>query len=60
MAVHDLGYRGLEDAMTGASHRWIVVASTGIRRAWQSHWLRRMVLFAWLPACWFGFGFFFW
>jgi ABC-type transport system involved in multi-copper enzyme maturation permease subunit len=32
----------------------------GIRRAWQSRWLRRMLFFAWLPAVWFGVGFFIW
>ena len=60
MAVHDLGYRGLSQSLSGVSHRWVVVASTGIRRAWQTHWLRRMVLFAWLPACVWSLGFFFW
>jgi ABC-2 type transport system permease protein len=60
MAVHDLGYRGWTGVMSGASSRWLVIAATGIRRAWQSNWLRRIILFAWLPAFIFAFGFFFW
>ena len=60
MAVHDLGYRGWTGAMSGASSRWLVIAATGIQRAWHSRWLRRMIFFAWLPACMFAFGFFFW
>lgn len=40
--------------------RWTVISSVGIRRAWQSRWLRRMLFFAWLPAVVFGIGFFVW
>jgi ABC-type transport system involved in multi-copper enzyme maturation permease subunit len=40
--------------------RPLVIARIGIRRAWQSRWLRRMMLLAWLPAVWFGVGFFIW
>jgi hypothetical protein len=35
-----------------------VIAATGVRRSWQSSWVRRMLFFAWLPALWFALGFF--
>jgi ABC-type transport system involved in multi-copper enzyme maturation permease subunit len=38
----------------------MVVAAVAVRRAWQSRWVRRILLFAWLPAMWFGVGFFLW
>lgn len=60
MAVHDLGYRNWNRAPGGASSRWLVIAATGIGRAWQSRWLRRIIFLAWLPAFVFAFGFFFW
>jgi ABC-type transport system involved in multi-copper enzyme maturation permease subunit len=46
--------------MCSGALRWTVIAVVGIRRAWQSRWLRRMLFFAWLPAAWFGIGFFLW
>lgn len=60
MAVHDLGYRSWSGPQSGRSSRWLVVAATGIGRAWHSRWLRRMIFLAWLPAFVFAFGFFFW
>jgi ABC-2 type transport system permease protein len=60
MAMHDLGYRPWCGQLASGSSRWIVIANTGARRAWQSKWLRRMLFFAWLPALWFGVGFFIW
>src|SRR5262245_19275728 len=60
MAVHSLGFREWHGDRTGGTTRWTVIARMGIRRAWQSRWLRRMLLFAWLPALWFGIGFFVW
>lgn len=59
-AVHRLGYRGWSGALSSGWLRWTVIASVGIRRAWQSRWLRRMLFFAWLPTAWFGIGFFLW
>lgn len=60
MTVHDLGYRGWNGALAPAWRRPLVIATAGVRRAWQSRWLRRMLFFAWLPALWFGLGFFLW
>lgn len=60
MTVHDLGYRGWSGTRAPEWKRPLVVAQTGVQRAWQSRWLRRMLFFAWLPAFWFGVGFLIW
>jgi ABC-type transport system involved in multi-copper enzyme maturation permease subunit len=56
--IHDLGYRGWKEQLASPWTRWVVIAQAGIRRAWQSTWLKRMMFFAWLPAIGFGAGFF--
>lgn len=58
--VNHLGYRGWSGQLAPGWMRWAVITEVGVRRAWQSRWLRRMLLFAWVPALWFGFGFFAW
>ncbi len=58
--VNRLGYRGWSGRLESGWMRWTVISSVGIRRAWQSRWLRRMLLLAWLPAVSFGIGFFLW
>jgi ABC-type transport system involved in multi-copper enzyme maturation permease subunit len=58
MPIHDLGYRGWKEQLASPWTRWVVIARAGIRRAWQSTWLKRMMFFAWLPAIGFGAGFF--
>lgn len=58
--VHRLGYRSWSGRPVSGWLRWTVISSVGLRRAWQSRWLRRMLFFAWLPAVWFGAGFFVW
>ncbi len=60
MAVHNLGYRPWSGRRAPHWTRWAVITLTGVRRAWQSRWLRRMLFLAWLPAVWFGVGFFLW
>ena len=60
MAIHDLGYRPWDGRLVPGGTRWLVIASTGVRRAWQSRWLRRLLLLSWVPAVWFGTGFFIW
>lgn len=59
-SVHRLGYRGWSGQLEGGWLRWVVIASVGVRRAWTSSWLKRMLFLAWLPAVWFGAGFFIW
>jgi ABC-2 type transport system permease protein len=58
MPIHDLGYRRWEGPLCPETTRWCVIAQTGVRLAWKSHWLRRMMLVAWLPAVYMGIAFF--
>jgi ABC-2 type transport system permease protein len=60
MPIHDLGYRGWHEQLASPWTRWEVIAKAGIRRAWQSTWLKRMMFFACLPAIWFAAGFLIW
>jgi hypothetical protein len=55
MPIHNLGYREWKGELRSSSTRWLVVAEIGIRRAWQSAWLRRMMFFAWVPGIVMGF-----
>lgn len=55
MPIHNLGYRTWQGELQSSSTRWLVVAGIGIRRAWQSAWLRRMMFFAWVPGVVMGF-----
>lgn len=58
MGVNSLGYRKWNGKLAPSWMRSVVIAKAGIRRAWQSSWLRRILFFAWLPALWFSAGFF--
>ena len=58
MAVNSLGYREWNGKLAPAWMRSMVIAKTGIRRAWQSVWMRRLLLFSWMPTVWFAAGFF--
>lgn len=58
MPIHDVGYRDWSGQLSSPWMRWSVIAGAGIRMVWRSHWLRRMLLLAWLPAVSMGFAFF--
>ena len=58
--VNHLGYRGWSGRLAPGWLRWTVISDVAVRRAWQSSWVKRIVLLAWLPALWFGAGFFLW
>ena len=58
MPLHDVGYRAWQGDRRGSGSAIGVIALTGIRLAWTSHWLRRMVLLAWSPAVVFAMSFF--
>lgn len=58
MPLHDVGYRAWKGRLLGPLAVVVVIATTGIRLAWTSRWLRRAVLFAWSPAIVFGASFF--
>jgi ABC-2 type transport system permease protein len=55
LPIHNLGYREWSGELESSATRWTVIAEIGIRRAWQSSWLRRMIFFAWVPAVGLGF-----
>lgn len=50
MPLHDVGYRAWRGDRRGPAATVVTIALTGIRLAWTSRWLRRMVFFAWSPA----------
>ena len=58
MPLHDVGYRPWQGDRLGSGAAVSVIALTGIRLAWSSRWLRRMVFFAWSPALVFATSFF--
>ena len=58
MPLHDVGYRAWNSRRCGPSATVWVIALTGIRLAWESRWLRRLVFFAWSPALIFAASFF--
>lgn len=55
MPIHSLGYREWKGPLDSPRSRWTVIAMVGIRRAWQSMWLRRIMFFAWVPGVVMGF-----
>ena len=57
--IHDLGYRKWDGTPSPHVMRWAVIAHTGIKLAWRSHWLRRMALLAWIPVVGMGMALFF-
>ncbi|MGE3776987.1 MAG: hypothetical protein AB7F89_07380, partial [Pirellulaceae bacterium] len=54
MPIHDVGYRPWSQAPTRTASRWYVLAETGVRLAWKSQWLRRMLFVAGLPSLYLG------
>lgn len=58
MPIHDLGYRGWNGRRSTEFWRWLVIAQNGFLRAWNSRWLRRLMILAWIPATYFGVAFF--
>ncbi len=50
MPLHDLGYRSWTGQRTPVTQRWWVIWETGVRLAWRSMWVRRMVFATWIPA----------
>ena len=54
MPIHNLGYREWDGERESGNSRWTVVAGIGIRRAWQSSWLRRIAFVVWGPPLAYG------
>ena len=55
MPIHNLGYREWDGERLSGGSRWSVIAGIGIRRAWQSKWLRRIAFVVWAPPLVYGF-----
>lgn len=60
MPILDLGYRPWTGIRSWEWMRWAVVASSGISLVWRGTWLKRLMLFATIPAlvAMFGIGLF--
>ena len=58
MPLHDVGYRKWDGCRTSNLTRTLAIAGTGIRLASKTAWVKRMILFAWLPGIWWGVAFF--
>lgn len=58
--VNNLGYRNWDGVCEASWKRWMAIAAVGVRRAWTSSWLKRMMFLAWLPAVMYSVGFFVW
>lgn len=58
MPVHDVGYREWNRNKTPLWTRWFIIADAGFRIAFRSAWVKRILLFAWLPLLYFA-GIFF-
>lgn len=57
MPLHDVGYRAWDGGRVRGNAA-VVIAATGLKLAWKSRWLRRVVIFAWSPALFFAVAFF--
>lgn len=58
MPLHDVGYRRWNGTQSGFSSRWFAITNKGFEIALRSHWVKRMMFLAWLPAIYFGIAFF--
>ncbi|MEI6241163.1 MAG: hypothetical protein WCR51_12300 [Planctomycetia bacterium] len=58
MPLHEVGYRGWTGRLLPPWATVGVIATTGLRLAWKSRWLRRAMLLAWSPAIFFAASFF--
>lgn len=58
MPIHKVGYRGWDGKKTPQWNRWWIITETGFRIAFQSTWVRRILLVCWLPVLYWGLGLF--
>jgi ABC-2 type transport system permease protein len=54
MPIHSAAYRPWEGRRVSESTRWLTICSTGISRAYQSRWLKRLLFSAFLPLLFVG------
>ena len=50
MPIHDVGYRGWDEPKTSTWSRWQVIAENGFWLAFKSNWIKRLLIFSWLPV----------
>lgn len=58
MPIHSAGYRAWEGERVPGATRWLVISGTGVRRAWKSTALKRMMYVAVLPTLFMAIPFF--
>ena len=58
MPIYDIGYQPWDGEREPVSRRWMPITRTGIRLAWQSKALRRLIWMAWMPVTYFLLFFF--
>ncbi len=58
MPVHKVGYRKWDGEKTPQWNRWWIITETGFRIAFQSAWVRRILLVCWLPVLYWGLALF--
>lgn len=58
MPIHDVGYRAWDGEKTSPWFRWWIISKTGVRLAFKSSWVRRILFAAWLPLMYWSIGFF--
>ncbi len=54
MPLHKVGYRPWNGKKTPHWNRWWIISETGIRLAFKSTWVRRLLLLCWLPVLYWG------
>lgn len=54
MPIHSAAYRPWDGRRVNESTRWLTICSTGISRAYQSRWLKRLLFSAFLPLIFVG------
>ena len=54
MPIHDVGYRKWTGIKTSALWRWWIITKSGVRLAFKSNWVKRMLFAAWLPLLYWG------
>ena len=58
MPIIDLGYRAWNGNRTSRWMRPLAITQTGLQLVWRTVWLRRLLIFAWLPILPVAVGFF--
>ncbi|MGE0433401.1 MAG: hypothetical protein AB7K09_03060 [Planctomycetota bacterium] len=58
MPIYDIGYQPWEGERLPVSQRWWPITRTGVRLAWQSKMLRRLIVIAWMPMAYYAVFFF--